>query len=234
VAAATRKHLAAYRREANWWLVEIRRKEPRQLFHHLEPAPYREKDLDPAAAGYLEDAATETGPGHPIKLRVHLPAAESAAADAYSLPEATGAYRILAEGLLIIGWVGLWRPVEIFLYDWWPLWRSRRRLEALSRMPVEIATSEPRRRSTTACGRHFSTGAAHGAACSNAARARRMSINGASRRAGPGISRSASTSRVHCRTPIPLPRPSRPGCAGGCPDAGVVSCTGSNASMRVM
>ncbi len=22
---------------------------------------------------------------------------------------------------MIIGWVAMWRPIEIFLYDWWPI-----------------------------------------------------------------------------------------------------------------
>lgn len=26
-----------------------------------------------------------------------------------------------AEGLIILGWVANWRPIEVFLYDWWPL-----------------------------------------------------------------------------------------------------------------
>lgn len=29
--------------------------------------------------------------------------------------------RIARESLTIIGWVAMWRPVQIFLYDWWPL-----------------------------------------------------------------------------------------------------------------
>lgn len=29
--------------------------------------------------------------------------------------------RIAHESLTIIGWVAMWRPVQIFLYDWWPL-----------------------------------------------------------------------------------------------------------------
>jgi hypothetical protein len=49
-------------------------------------------------------------------------------------------YAVLAEGLLIIGWVGLWRPVEIFLYDWWPVLRRQRQFAALARMPVEVVT----------------------------------------------------------------------------------------------
>jgi hypothetical protein len=45
---------------------------------------------------------------------------------------------VIAEGLLIIGWVALWRPLEIFLYDWWPLWRLRREQLRLAQLPVEI------------------------------------------------------------------------------------------------
>lgn len=42
------------------------------------------------------------------------------------------------EGLLIIGWVAMWRPLEILLYDWWPVRRRRRTYENLSRMQVEV------------------------------------------------------------------------------------------------
>ena len=28
---------------------------------------------------------------------------------------------IVRESLTIIGWVAMWRPIQIFLYDWWPL-----------------------------------------------------------------------------------------------------------------
>ena len=33
---------------------------------------------------------------------------------------------IARESLTIVGWVAMWRPVEIFLYDWWPLVRRIR------------------------------------------------------------------------------------------------------------
>jgi hypothetical protein len=29
--------------------------------------------------------------------------------------------RFLSEGAIILGWVANWRPIEIFLYEWWPL-----------------------------------------------------------------------------------------------------------------
>ena len=47
--------------------------------------------------------------------------------------------RVLQESLLIGGWVAMWRPLEIFLYDWWPIVGQRRVYELLSRIPVRIA-----------------------------------------------------------------------------------------------
>ena len=45
---------------------------------------------------------------------------------------------VLREGLIIAGWVAMWRPMEIFLYEWWPLRRKGRLYEKLSRMRVEV------------------------------------------------------------------------------------------------
>jgi hypothetical protein len=45
---------------------------------------------------------------------------------------------ILGEGLLIIGWVAMWRPLEIFLYEWVPLRRRCRTLGRLAKMPVLV------------------------------------------------------------------------------------------------
>ena len=44
----------------------------------------------------------------------------------------------IAEGMLIGGWVAMWRPLEIFLYDWWPLRRRIRVFGKLMVMPVVI------------------------------------------------------------------------------------------------
>ena len=45
---------------------------------------------------------------------------------------------VLQESLTIAGWVAMWRPMQIYLYDWWPL-RQRGRIYAkLSQMPVEV------------------------------------------------------------------------------------------------
>jgi hypothetical protein len=45
---------------------------------------------------------------------------------------------LLRESLLIGGWVAMWRPMEIFLYEWWPIWSEARLFRRLSRMPVRI------------------------------------------------------------------------------------------------
>ena len=49
----------------------------------------------------------------------------------------TGA-NIVREGLTIIGWVAMWRPLEIYLYDWWPVRDERRLLARLTRMHVRL------------------------------------------------------------------------------------------------
>ena len=47
---------------------------------------------------------------------------------------------IVAEGMLIAGWVAMWRPLEIFLYEWWPIRRRTRVLGKLAAMPVIVRT----------------------------------------------------------------------------------------------
>ncbi len=45
---------------------------------------------------------------------------------------------ILAEGLLILGWVAMWRPVQLFMYEWWPVKRDQAVFAKLRDMPVEL------------------------------------------------------------------------------------------------
>lgn len=46
---------------------------------------------------------------------------------------------MIEEGLIILGWVANWRPIEIFLYDWWPIMRHRNLLLRLSNADVAIS-----------------------------------------------------------------------------------------------
>ncbi len=46
--------------------------------------------------------------------------------------------QLLRETVLIGGWVAMWRPMEILLYDWWPLLRQRKDYERIRDMQVEM------------------------------------------------------------------------------------------------
>ena len=52
--------------------------------------------------------------------------------------EHNAASDIFGEGLLIIGWVAMWRPLEIFLYEWVPIRRRCQILGTLATIPVTI------------------------------------------------------------------------------------------------
>jgi hypothetical protein len=45
---------------------------------------------------------------------------------------------VIRESLTIAGWVAMWRPMQIFLYEWWPIWRVGHLFEKLSRMHVDV------------------------------------------------------------------------------------------------
>lgn len=176
-----------YRHEGEYRLIEIALREPRQMFNTLDPAPFREKDLNAEAEDYIVGALREIGPARPVKLVLHLPEAALALPEAATLVPAVhnhfrlravhtgkelrqvlkvgaislcigltflgvcvslreflplllpqGRSRILDEGLLIIGWVALWRPVEVFLYDWWPVRRRLLLYRKLACVPVDV------------------------------------------------------------------------------------------------
>ena len=176
-----------YRREGSDTLIEIRLREVRQIFHTLDPAPFREKDLDEDAERYLLEACREARSHPRLRLVVHLPAQEVAKEEARTLADSVHnyfAYRelelrtdiarllrigfvslgigivflitclvlrralnplprvvdraIVDEGLVILGWVAMWRPMEALLYDWWPLVSRRRLLRRLATIPVEV------------------------------------------------------------------------------------------------
>jgi hypothetical protein len=57
----------------------------------------------------------------------------------FLMPKSPGTWTaVLRESLTIAGWVAMWRPMQIYLYDWWPLRQRRRVFTKLSRMPVEV------------------------------------------------------------------------------------------------
>jgi len=46
--------------------------------------------------------------------------------------------QVFQEGLLILGWVAMWRPLQIFLYDWWPVRHRGRLYRKLAAMKVNV------------------------------------------------------------------------------------------------
>ena len=46
--------------------------------------------------------------------------------------------QIFREGLVIMGWVALWKPINIFLYEWWPHLRMRKIYKYLSKIKIEF------------------------------------------------------------------------------------------------
>ena len=48
---------------------------------------------------------------------------------------------VARESLLIGGWVAMWRPLEVFLYDWWPIRAEARLFDRLSAMTVRVVPS---------------------------------------------------------------------------------------------
>ncbi len=60
------------------------------------------------------------------------------AADRVGQPGSGTAATIARESLTIVGWVAMWRPLQIFLYDWWPLVRRIRIYKALKVSQVRV------------------------------------------------------------------------------------------------
>ncbi len=50
----------------------------------------------------------------------------------YLLPQ------LLSYSLLIIGWVAMWQPITVFLYELWPIIRMKKIYEKISTMEIEI------------------------------------------------------------------------------------------------
>jgi hypothetical protein len=168
--------------------IELRVDKIAQLFHSLDPYPFRERDLDKEAEDYIVSWAREIDPDRPITIVVHVPDSEAQSKAAQELREAFARYfsyrvdtlqrelnelfrvgrrslvigmavlaacllsahflagyffeppfsRLVEESSLILGWVANWRPIEIFIYDWWPIVRRRNLYRRVAAATVEV------------------------------------------------------------------------------------------------
>lgn len=53
--------------------------------------------------------------------------------------------KLMKESLLIGGWVAMWRPIQIFLYEWWPIVRKRRIYAHLGNAKVHVLQASAQR-----------------------------------------------------------------------------------------
>jgi len=74
-----------------------------------------------------------------LRLLVHFPESlrthEADATDAIHV-EGRALVQGLGEGLLILGWVAMWRPVEILLFEHWERHLDHALLERLGSIPI--------------------------------------------------------------------------------------------------
>ncbi len=172
-----------YREEEGQPCVDVRVPAIEHLFDKRDPAPFRDRDLDPGLREYLYESAEDLLSRGPPRLvfwlekpcerdALEVPVREHftyelerltrgrhrdvrlgfvtlliafglialfigvAQVVALELPNAFGA--ALKEALTISGWVLLWRPVEVLIYDGLP-WRHRRKvLQNLLAAPVFV------------------------------------------------------------------------------------------------
>jgi len=59
-------------------------------------------------------------------------------ADAIGSLGTNAGYNITRESLTIVGWVAMWRPLQTFLYDWWPLQRQIHLYQRLSGAHIQV------------------------------------------------------------------------------------------------
>jgi hypothetical protein len=168
--------------------IEIRIEDISQLFHNLDPFPFRERDLDTDAEEFIVGWARELPVDQSLRIVVHLPQEQASTPEAQDIGVAITRYfsyraqvialdlnelfrigrralavgltvlslcvianqvvaaalapgpigRVIEESLIIFGWVANWRPIEIFLYEWWPIVRRRNLYQRLSQARIEL------------------------------------------------------------------------------------------------
>ena len=162
-----------------------------QLFNSMDPAPFRERDLDPNAESYIVEWAREAPRRGPLGLAIVFDKRPATAEDRATIEAAVHEYfrqralatrqrlrwlfrtgrisllvgfafvaftvfagellaglsgaerymQMIVDSLVIGAWVALWRPLEIFLYDWWPIRDEARLYERLSRAGVRLEST---------------------------------------------------------------------------------------------
>ena len=133
------------------WARELHTDLPFTIVVHLperELAKQEAKEIAPAITGFFAYSAQEIGLELKELLRLgrrslaigvavlvaSIVASQTVAANLEPRPLG----KVLEESLILFAWVANWRPIEIFLYDWWPIARRRRLYRKLAAAKVEL------------------------------------------------------------------------------------------------
>lgn len=55
-----------------------------------------------------------------------------------TVPQPPGFWGILREGIVIFGWVSIWKPIELILFDWYPILEQFRLYKKLQSTEIDI------------------------------------------------------------------------------------------------
>ena len=55
-----------------------------------------------------------------------------------SLKSNSAIANVASVGLVIIGWVAMWHPIEVLLYDWWPDREQRMYFDKIAKLNVDV------------------------------------------------------------------------------------------------
>lgn len=163
-----------------------------RLFNSIDPAPFRDRDLDPDVITYVVEWAEDQPGDAALKLCVQLARAAPGAVDAALIRagfaenfrqlaaskrrelrrlfrdgrislliglgfvavailigesitmvvDNTGYARIITDSAVIGAWVALWHPINIFLFDWWPIRRRPLLYDRLAGAEVAVSVLE--------------------------------------------------------------------------------------------
>ena len=59
-------------------------------------------------------------------------------AQSIAIPAVPGLSGIFREGLIIFGWVSIWKPIEVLLFDWYPPYETLRFQRKLATMQIDV------------------------------------------------------------------------------------------------
>jgi hypothetical protein len=73
-----------------------------------------------------------------ISLAIGLVFLAVATLGAQAITAEEGTWSIIREGIIVFGLVAMWKPVNLYMYDWWPIRSEIRMFHRLESAPVEV------------------------------------------------------------------------------------------------